>query len=209
MINIRAALVGVLAVGLLLAPLASTAQQAGKVYRIGFLMVGDPRPSAPLPPQRQALMEALRKLGYIEGQNLVIEPRIALRSADLPELAAEMVRLNVDVIVAVATPAIDAARRATTTIPIVMPVSFDAVTAGFAATLARPGGNITGLTQTATDVVGKRVELLKEAIHRLTRIAQAGRPPRGAADEVRAGDQPEDGQGTRPHDSTVPAAAGG
>ncbi len=101
----------------------------------------------------------------------MIERRTAATAADLPPLAAELVRVNVDIIVAVATPAIAAARRATNTIPIVMPVSFDAVTAGFVASLARPGGNVTGLTLTATDVVGKRVELLKETIPRLTRIA--------------------------------------
>jgi putative ABC transport system substrate-binding protein len=174
----RAALAVALALGVFAVPPAATAQhKAERGHRIGLLYIGDPRPSAPLSPQYRAFMEGLRELGYVEGQNLVIERRIAAKAADLPELAAEMVRLNVEVIVATATPAIDAARRATNTIPIVMPVSFDAVTAGFVASLARPGGNITGLTLTATDVVGKRVELLKETIPRLTRIAIVLGPP--------------------------------
>jgi putative ABC transport system substrate-binding protein len=114
----------------------------------------------------------LRDLGYVEGKNLTVEYRWAEGSFErLPDLAAELVRLNVDLIVARGTPSVRAAKRATTTIPIVMPISSDAVGDGLVADLARPGGNVTGLTLMATELSGKRLELLKEALSRIARAA--------------------------------------
>jgi putative tryptophan/tyrosine transport system substrate-binding protein len=171
MVRLRAGIVVIALIACLAIGASAAAQQ---MHRIGLLMVGDPgAPNVGV----QALVSSLREKGFSEGQNLTIEYRYAPTSAELPALAAELVRLKVDVLVAVATPGIDAARQATTTIPIVMPMSFDAVSAGFIASLARPGGNITGVTLMATDVVGKRVELLKEAIPDLTRIAIVLGPP--------------------------------
>ncbi len=171
-------LVVTFALGLLVGPLPAEAQQAGKVYRIGFLGVGSPgilrriklKPS----PNHIALWQGLRELGYIEGQNLVKEYRYAEGKRErLPDLAAELVRLKVDVIVASPAPlATRAAQRATRTIPIVMGgVNVDPVEAGFVVSLARPGGNITGLTQRASRLHGKRLELLKEAFPRISRVA--------------------------------------
>ncbi len=165
-------LIGTLVLGLLAASLPAEAQQAGKVYRIGFLHTG----SMPLTasPFYIGLMQGLRELGYIEGQNLVIESRsVGGRGERRPEIAAELVRLKVDVIVtSPGPPAIRAAQQATRTIPIVMSgVRVDPVKAGFVDSLARPGGNITGLTQLASGLHAKRLELLKEAFPRISRVA--------------------------------------
>jgi putative ABC transport system substrate-binding protein len=136
--KIAAALAAVLA--LLAAPLAAPAQQPGKTARVGFLFF------VTSPFLDEAFREGLRELGYVEGQNIAIEYRSAEgKSEQLPGLAAELVRLKVDVIVAAAPPATEAAKRATSTIPIVFAVSGDPVAAGLVASLARPGGNITGL----------------------------------------------------------------
>jgi len=114
----------------------------------------------------------VRELGYVEGQNIAIESRWAEGKYDrLPGLAAELVRLKVDVLVTQAAPAIQAAKEATRTIPIVMAISGDPIGTGFVASLARPGGNITGLSLLATELSGKRLELLKEAIPKLSRVA--------------------------------------
>ena len=120
-----------------------------------------------------AFRQGLRELGWIEGQNLVIEHRFAEGRAErFPDLAAALVRLRVDVIVTSSgEPAILAAKRATTTTPIVMAISGDPVETGLVASLARPGGNVTGLTILATEVAGKRLELLKEAVPRASRVA--------------------------------------
>ncbi len=143
--------IGILALGLLAAPLLTEAQQAGKVYRIGFL---DFRlRSTTTDPRFVAFRQGLRELGYVEGQNLVIEYRSARGKRDRPpELAAELVTLKVDVIVTSGSNRmVLAAQRATRTIPIVMAaLSLDPVEAGFVTSLARPGGNITGLTQLAS-----------------------------------------------------------
>ena len=140
-----------LAVSLSLAPLAAEAQTAGKVYRIGILVPGSTSP------QIQAFREALRDLGYVEGQNLAIEYRSAEdRLERLPGLAAELVALKVDIIYANVTPAAQAAKNATKTIPIVFGASSDPVDYGLVASLARPGGNITGLSNTGADLSGKR-----------------------------------------------------
>ncbi len=165
-------LISTLVLGLLAGPLAAEAQQAGKVYRIGFLRTG----SGPLTTFLVyiGLRQGLRELGYVEGQNYVIEYRsIGSRREWRPEIAAELVRLKVDVIVTSPGPsAIRAAQQATRTIPIVMSgVRVDPVKAGFVDSLARPGGNITGLTQLGSQLHAKRLELLKEAFPRISRVA--------------------------------------
>ncbi len=166
------ALIGILVLGLLAAPLPAEAQKAGKVYRIGFLRTGSGSPTTS--PSYMGLGQELRELGYVEGQNLIIEYRsIESRGDWRPEVAAELVRLKVDVIVtSPGLRAIRAAQQATRTIPIVMSgVRVDPVKAGFIVSLARPGGNITGLTQLASQLHAKRLELLKEAFPRISRVA--------------------------------------
>jgi putative ABC transport system substrate-binding protein len=163
-----------LALLILMAPLATEAQQATTVYRIARLSPGSPLLVAHL---WEAFREGLRELGYVEGQNLVIEARYAEGSPErLRDLAAELVRLQVDVIVAEGAAAIRAAQHATRTIPIVMASSADAVGAGLVASLARPGGNITGLSFLGEALPGKRLELLKEAVPQSTRIAVLANP---------------------------------
>ncbi len=165
-------LIVILTLGLLGAPLPGEAQKAGKVYRIGIL---DFRfRSTTTDPRHVAFRQGLRELGYVEGQNYVIEYRSAKGKRErLPEVAAELIRLKVDVIVTAGNPrAIRAAKRATRTIPIVLPGgSIDPVKAGFVDSLARPGGNITGLTNLSAKIHAKRVELLKEAFPRISRVA--------------------------------------
>jgi putative ABC transport system substrate-binding protein len=159
----------VLACSLALAPLATEAQpQAGKPSRIGVLLnIYSPDAGPP-----QALRQRLRDLGYAEGQNLVIDWRYQLgRSNRLPALAAELVRLKPDVIVADVTVAIRAAMQATATIPIVMASSADAVGSGLVANLGRPGGNVTGVTIMLADVSAKRLQLLKEMAPNASRVA--------------------------------------
>jgi putative tryptophan/tyrosine transport system substrate-binding protein len=144
------------------------AQQTGKVPRIGVLSPGFPGPS----PLHDAFRQGLRELGYVEGQNIVIEYQYAEGKMDrLADLAAELVRLKVDVIVTSSTLAIQAAKQATKTVPIVMANVADPVAVGLVASLARPGGNITGLTNVAPDLGEKRLELLKEVIPKLIRVA--------------------------------------
>jgi putative ABC transport system substrate-binding protein len=167
------------AVGLVAALPGAEAQQAGKVPRVGFLWTSSPElTTRPLDAFRQGLREA----GYIEGKNIAIEHRWAADVAQrLPDLASELVRNKVDIVVTQGTPAAQAAKRATTTIPIVMAVSGDAVATGLVASLARPGGNITGLTL-LPELIGKRLELLKEAIPKARRIAViVDAEPRSAA----------------------------
>jgi len=151
-------LISTLVLGLLAAPLPSEAQQVGKVYRVGWLRFS-PRP--PSGPGHIAFRQGLRELGYVEGQNLVIEYRSAKGKPERrAEMAAELVRLKVDVIVTAPSPTlIRAAQRATRTIPIVMSGgNVDPVEAGFVVSLARPGGNITGLTNLQTDLHPKRLD---------------------------------------------------
>ncbi len=168
-------LISTLALGLLAASLPAEAQQAGKVYRVGFLRfrAGPPTTSRTY----RGLRQGLRELGYVEGQNLVIEARSVPRKggtlqARTYKLAAELVRLKVDVIVtSAATPATRAAQQATRTIPIVMSsVRVDPVKAGFVNSLARPGGNITGLMNLASKLHPKRLALLKEAFPQISRV---------------------------------------
>jgi putative ABC transport system substrate-binding protein len=162
-------LVSTLVLRLLAGPLPAEAQQAGKVYRIGWLRFSS---SPPTGRTHIAFRHRLRELGYVEGQNLVLEYRSAKYKHDrYPEIAAELVRLKVDVIVtSPAPPAIRAAQQATRTIPIIMAgVYVDPVAAGFVASLARPGSNITGITNLESDLHPKRLELLKEAFPRISR----------------------------------------
>jgi putative ABC transport system substrate-binding protein len=164
----RIGLAVVLAVGLTLAPLAGEAQQSGKMWRIGVLMNLYP-PDAEPP---QALRQRLRDLGHVEGQNLVIDWRYQLGGSNrLPALAAELVRLKPDVIVADVTVAIRAAMQATSTIPIVMASSADAVGNGLVTNLRRPGGNVTAVTIMLAEVSTKRLQLLKEMAPNASRVA--------------------------------------
>jgi putative ABC transport system substrate-binding protein len=147
---------------------AAEAQQVKKRPRIGVLSSR----LGPLPTREGAFQESLRKLGYVEGQSITIEYRYAEERLDrLPDLAAELVHSKVDVIVAVSTPAIEAAKNATNTIPIIMAGVSDPVGTGFVASLARPGDNITGLSLQSPELSGKRLELLKEVIPKLSRVA--------------------------------------
>jgi putative ABC transport system substrate-binding protein len=160
----------VLAVSLTLAPVAAEAQQqAEKVYRVGFVAAS---PTA-APQLAEAFRLGLRERGYVEGENLIFEMRYhGGQLQRLPELVAELVRLRVDTIFVNGDQAIKAAKDATTTIPIVM-LACDAVAAGFISSLARPGGNITGITCISSEIAGKRLELLRQML-------PEGRPYRGA-----------------------------
>ena len=160
----------VLSLGLTLAPLAGEAQQqTERVYRIGYL--GNASASAQAK-RVESLRAGLRDLGYMEGKNIVIEFRWAEGRYDrLPDLAAELVRLKVDVLVTAGTPGALAAKQATTTIPIVMVGIGDAVATGVVASLARPGGNITGSTDSVPELMAKLLELLKEIMPRTRRVA--------------------------------------
>ena len=162
----RRAFLGTLAGGLLAAPLAAAVEQAGKVYRLGIL---HPTHQA----RTEGIRTALRDLGYVEGQNLVVVGRYAEGKIDrLPKVARELVQLRVDVIYAVGSAAIRAAKDATTTIPIVMYGGVDPVAAAFVTSLARPGGNVTGvLILPGSTLAGKKLELLKEAVPEVARIA--------------------------------------
>jgi putative tryptophan/tyrosine transport system substrate-binding protein len=168
------------------APLAAPAQQAGMPWRIGVV-----RGSAPPPAELEALRHGLRERGYVEGRNLVIETRWADdREERLPALVAELLSLKVDLIVASAPAATRAAKDATTTTPIVMVTVADPLAFGFVESLARPGGNVTGLVFMHPELSGKRLELLRAAVPRLSRLAVVwnGANPYKAADmkEVQA-----------------------
>ncbi len=148
------------------------AQQPTKIPRIGYLTGATPEGQAA---RIEAFRQGLRELGYVEGKNIVIEYRYAeLKPERLPALAAELVRLKVDVIVASAGGITRAAKEATNTIPIVMAQDVDPVANGFVASLARPGGNITGLSNLSPEISGKQLELLKEIIPKLSRVAVLG-----------------------------------
>src|SRR5262245_46785575 len=162
----RRAFVCGLTLGTLATPLAGEGQQVGKVPRIGVLRVGTPPPSY-IEPFRKGLSD----LGYVEGQNIVIEYGLAQRVEQLPDIASGLIRRNVDVLVASGTPSVLPARRATTTVPVVIVAAIDPVGIGLVPSLARPGGNITGLTALHTDLTGKRIELLKEMLPTLSRVA--------------------------------------
>ena len=169
--NNRRKLIVALGAGALAAPFGSFAQQQGKVWRVGFLAQRS-RPASLDSDIYGAFPRGMRELGYVEGKNLVIEWRFADGKVErLPALAAELVRLKVDVIVAGATPSVQAARQATTAIPIVLVAVPDPVGEGFVTSLARPGGNITGLSTIVTEVSIKQLELLRVMVPKLTRVA--------------------------------------
>jgi putative ABC transport system substrate-binding protein len=168
-VTTRRAFIATLAGGLLAAPLAAEAQAPTKVPRIGFLSGRSP---ADNPHNLESFRQGLRELGYVEGQNIAIEYRFAEnRPERLPALAAELVRLKVDVIVTAGPPAPQVAKQATRTIPIVFAVGNDPVADGLVTNIARPGGNITGLAAIAAEVVGKQLELLKEVAPKVSRVA--------------------------------------
>jgi len=173
--NDRRRLLVALGAGALAVPLLSFAQQQpAKIPRIGFLGLASASGYAS---QVEALRAGLHDLGYAEGKNLVIEFRWAEGKYDrLPELATELVRLKVDVIVTHGTPGVRAAKKTTTTIPIVMAAVGDAVATGLVASLARPGGNVTGSTFFSPELHAKRLELIKEAMPNITRVGMLGNP---------------------------------
>jgi len=151
--------------------LIPAAEPAEKVPRIGLLLPGSPDLAQPNP-RLGALYQGLRELGWVEGQNVVIERRYAEGKTDrLPALAAELARLKVDVIVTAAAPSARAAKDATGTIPVVILDPGDPVGTGLVTSLARPGGNVTGVTSIAPDLAAKRLEMLKEAAPRISRVA--------------------------------------
>jgi putative ABC transport system substrate-binding protein len=144
------------------------AQQTGKIPRIGFLDASTAAGSAGV---LKSFRQELRKLGWIEGKNITIEYRFAEQKNErLPDLAAELVRLKLDLIVVTGTPPVSAAKKATTAIPIVMANAADPVGQGLVTSLARPGGNVTGLSSLGTELNGKRLEVLKDAVPKLARV---------------------------------------
>lgn len=170
--NNRRKLLIALGAGALIAPFASLAQQQSKVWRVGFLS----QRHFPEPPRSdvnvRAFVRGMRDLGYVEGKNFTIELRSAEDKIErLPRLAAELVQLKVDVIVTAGTPAVRAVQKSTSTIPIVMGNAGDPVGLGFVKSLARPGGNITGLTNIATDISPKYLEMLLGMAPKLSRVA--------------------------------------
>jgi len=173
-----AKVVGVVLAALIFALCGSVhAQQPKRVSRVGYLSVLSPSSDSA---RIDAFRQGLRELGYVDGQSLAIEPKYAEGKLDrLPDLAGELVRLNVDVIVAGGSTAIRAAKNTTKLIPIVMAHGSDPVALGYVASLARPGGNITGLTHLAPELGGKRLELLKDIVPRLSRVAVLTDPGTG------------------------------
>ncbi len=168
-------LIGTLALGLLAAPLAAEAQPPAKVSRIGVLFGGSASTNAHL---AEALRQGLSAAGYEDGRSILIEFRYADGKVDrFPDLAAELVRLKVDVIVAPTTPAALAAQKATATIPIITVSVADPVASGLVTSLGRPGGNVTGLTLLpGPEIIGKYLELLKEAVPKVSRVAVLWNP---------------------------------
>jgi putative tryptophan/tyrosine transport system substrate-binding protein len=170
----RRSFLGSLAGGLLAAPLAAEAQQAGKVYRIGFLGNSTEALEANLV---GPFREGLRERGYVEGRDLTIEYRWAEGAYErFPALIAELIALKSDIIVTAGTPAALAVKRATTTIPVVMAAVGDPIGTGLVKSLARPGGNLTGLVAIAPDLEGKRLELLTQIVPKLSSVAFLGNP---------------------------------
>src|SRR4029453_7605832 len=150
----------------LLTPRGAPAPEAHRVYRLGVIS------TVPAPLYVAAWEQGLRELGWIEGKNIVLEYRYSHGRYELyPTFAAELVRLKVDVILAVTDLAVQAARKATSTIPIVMALGTDPIAAGFVASLARPGGQITGMPMFADELAGKMLELLKEMVPRISRVS--------------------------------------
>ena len=187
----RRAFIGSLTGGLVAAPLAAGTQQIGKAPRIAFLSPGSPSDAGRSPSNLAVLFaafrEGLRELGYVEGQNIEIESRWAEGNYDrLPGLAADLVRLKVAVILTYGTPASQAAKRATATIPIVMAAIIDPLASGLVTSLARPGENLTGQSMMSPDLVEKQLEILKEVVPKVSRVALLHNPANpGNAPQVR------------------------
>jgi len=166
-VTTRREFLGVLGVAAFAVPLVAIAQQQQKVYRIAMLIAGSASD-----PMNSAFIDGMRGLGYTEGTNVIFERRFASGNTErLPALAAELVAAKPDVIFAPVTPAALAARRATGEIPIVFAIAADPVGSGLAAALPRPGGNATGLTSLNVELIGKRMQLLKELLPRISRVA--------------------------------------
>ena len=165
--------------GVLAAPLAAEPQPAGKISRVGVLFASTPAATSHL---LDSLRKGLREHGYVEGQHVILEPRYGQAGRErMSDLASQLVRTNVDIIVAATDPATAAARQQTRTIPIVMANSTDPVGSGFVASLGRPGGNVTGLSAQSPELGGKRLELLREVVPGLARTAIIWNPDvRGA-----------------------------
>jgi len=174
MIGLRLVFSITLLLGGLFGAVVAEAQQAAKVARIGYLAAGLAAPPQPL---REAFLQGLRDLGYVEGRNVVIEYRYAEgKSQRLPALAAELVALKVDVILAVTTLEAQAAKHATSTLPIVFATATDPVTSGLVTGLARPGGNVTGLSLLFPELVSKCLEQLKQGVPGVSRVAVLWQP---------------------------------
>ena len=174
----RRTLLAMVSWGLLAAPVAAEAQKAGKVYRIGLLLPAPaPAPGVMPPIIVPSFLAGMQERGWREGQGFVLEPRYAEgRVERLPELAAELVRLKVDILVAMGTPAATAAKRATTTIPVVFGLVGDPVASGVVPNLARPGGNVTGMSLHLPEVIGKGLEILTDALPRAELIVMTRDP---------------------------------
>ncbi len=164
----RRAFIGTLAGGLLAAPLGAEAQSAGKIVRVGFLDFGTAPSQEDI--AKSPFWVAMKEIGWVEGQNMVVERRYGESIDQLNAAAVDLVRLNVDIIVTYIGQSAIAARKATRTIPIVMAASGDAVKQGLVASLARPGGNVTGLTSISAEISRKRLELLRAAVPKLSRV---------------------------------------
>jgi len=166
--NRRESIIAIVALGAAAGPITAVAQQQGKVWRVGFLSLSSASESAQ---DTAAFLNGLREFGYIDGKNLVVEWRFAEGSFErLTGLATDLVQLNVDIIVAVASGAISAAKKATSTIPIVMATTGDSVGSGFVKSLGRPGGNITGLSNMGGDTGAKLLDLLLAVVPKLSRV---------------------------------------
>ncbi len=162
-------LISTLALGLLAGPLPAEAQQTGKIPRIGLLITATRTATVPL---TNAFQEGLHELGYVEAKTIALEIRWGEGKLNrLPTLASELLQLNVEIIITGGGPALRAAMKATSLVPIVMVTGADPVQAGYVASLSRPGGNVTGLTTIASELTTKRLELLKEVVPRLSRVA--------------------------------------
>jgi putative ABC transport system substrate-binding protein len=152
--------------GIVATPVAAAAQEPGRVYRIGFLRNGQPPYTFV-----EGLRKGLQEHGYVEGRNVTIDYALARNAEELPGAAARLVKRKVDVILASGTPPVPAAKNATTTIPIVFVASIDPVATGVVASVARPGGNITGFAGVHSELMGKRLELLRYTVPKLSRVA--------------------------------------
>ena len=180
--NLKWLWLSVIAFVLVVAGAVAEAQQAGKILRIGFL---DPSTASGSAGLLEAFWQEMRKLGWIEGKNFTIEYRFAEQKTErLPELAADLIRLKIDIIVATGGTAAAAAKKATTTIPIVMTNVGDPVGAGLVASLARPGGNVTGFSGLSPELNTKRLEILKDAVPKLARVGLLWPPGTGITAEL-------------------------